>query len=135
MTSYLSVCIQESNITDNKLDSSIIIIYDSNEDTFYLYGTRGNNNGFQSYSYTYHFGEISELCHFVKLVMNHASSKISIDYNNIFIPHEDLDYVDFQYLKNKLNRDNEIIAFDNMNFKQVHLKQNLMKLFCISKYI
>jgi hypothetical protein len=132
MPSYLSVCIQERDITDNKLDSSIIIIYDSNEDLFYLYGTRGTNNVFQSYCYTYHYSEISELCHFVKLVTNHATSKMSIDYNNIFVPDEDLDYVDFHYLKNKLNRDNEIIAFDEMKFKQLHLKQNLMKLFCIN---
>lgn len=135
MSSYLSVHIQERDISDNKLDSSMFIIYDNYEETFYLYGTRGNNDGFQSYSYTYHYSEVNNLYHFIKLVMNHNKSKFTIDYNNIFIPDEDLYYVDFQYLKSKINKHNEVIAFDNMNFKDLHLKQNLIKLFCISKYL
>jgi len=132
---FLSVHIQEKEISDNKLDSSIIIIYDARDENFYLYGTRGNNCGFQSYSYIYHYSEVNQLCHFMKLVMNHTISEFSIDYNNIFIPDEDLYHIDFHYLKNKMNRDNEIIAFDCNTFKELHLKQNLMKLFCIDQYL
>lgn len=135
MTSYLSLHIQERDISDNKLDSSIIIIYDVTEEQFYLYGTRGNSYGFIPYSYKYHYSKVDQLCHFVKLVMNHVISTISIDYNHIFIPEEDLYYVDFYYLKNKMNRENEIIAFDYNTFKELRLKQNLMKLFCIDQYL
>ena len=134
MTSYLSVFIQERDISDNKLDTSIIIIYDSREENFYLYGTRNNYN-FQPYSYTYHYSEINQLCHFVKLVIKHSISKFSTSYNNIFIPNEDLQYIDFYYLKNRIHPNNEIIAFDMMKFKEIHLKQNLMKLFCIDEYL
>ena len=135
MTSYLSVHIQEIELPNNKLDTSIIIIYDGSEEQFYLYGTRGQNRLFQPYSYTYHYTEVNQLCEFVKLVMNHTISQFSIDYNNIFIPDEDLDDVDFYYLKDRINKDNEIIAFDDNTFKDLRLKQNLIKLFCIDQYL
>ena len=134
MTSYLSVFIQERDISNNKLDTSIIIIYDSREENFYLYGPRDNYK-FQPYSYTYHYSEINQLCHFVKLIIKHSISKFSVSYNNIFIPNEDLEYIDFYYLRNKIDRNNEIIAFDMMKFKEIHLKQNLIKLFCIDEYL
>ena len=135
MSSYLSVLIQERDISNNKLDSSIIIIYEGKEEIFYLYGRRGVDEVYESYSYSYHYSELNELCHFIKLIVNHEKSTISIDYNNIFIPYKDLDYVDFDYLKNKINRNNEIIAFDFKDFKSIHLKKNLKKLFCIGKYL
>lgn len=137
---YLTLHITEKNSNTKEVDTSMFIIYDENEQYFYLHGTRGYKhketgnigyNGYTPYFYRYHYSEIDSLCHFVNLVMNHASYIFTVEYNNIDIPVEDLPFVDYEYLYNRKNSDNEIVAFDRIKFEDIQLNHNLMNLFSI----
>ena len=126
--SYLSIHILETELCPKKEDSSIIIIYDDNEENFYLYGHRKYNN-YIPYSYVYHRTELDSLVHFIGLVMDNSASSFTIEYNNLYIPDEDLYYVDYHYLKSKINGTNEIIAYEDVKLNTKVLKRTLKKLF------
>ena len=128
--SYLSIHILETELYPKKNDTSIIIIYDDNEENFYLYGSRRRICDI-SYSYVYHRTELDSLVHFIGLVMDNSASSFTFEYNNLYIPDEDLDYVDHHYLKSQINLQNEIIAYENVKINKKELKRNLKKLFNI----
>jgi hypothetical protein len=127
--SYTTVHFQEEHL--GRLDTSIMILYDEYEENFYLYGTRNTrkNREYTSYAYRYHYTELDAMVYFIKLVMISKNSRITIEYNNVFIPEKDIDYVDYDYLKRKINRDNEIVAFENCKLKAKRLKKTLSYLF------
>jgi hypothetical protein len=134
--SYLTVHITERNSVTNEVDTSMFIIYDENEKHFYLYGTRSYKrnigyNGYTPFFYKYHYTDINSLCHFVNLVINNPSYIFTIEYNNINIPKNELYLVDYEYLYNKKNNNNEIVAFDKIKFDDFQLKNNLLNLFSI----
>ena len=128
--SYLSVRILETELYPKKNDTSIIIIYDANEENFYLYGDRKYNN-YIPYSYVYHNTELDSLIHFIGLVMDNSASSFTFEYNHLYIPDEDLDYVDHNYLKSQINEHNEIIAYEDVKINKKELKRNFKKLFCV----
>lgn len=128
--SYLSIHILETELYPKKNDTSIIIIYDDYEENFYLYGSRRRACDIP-YSYVYHRKELDSLVHFIGLVMDNTASSFTIEYNNLYIPYEDLYYVDHQYLKSKINLQNEIIAYEDVKIDKKELKRNLKKLFNI----
>jgi len=128
--SYISIHILEVDKTTNKPDSSIIIIYDGAEETFYLYGMRGFDDKYEPYSYSYHYTQLNSLCSFVFLVMSSVRSRFIVEYNNITIPRKDLDYVDHKYLYQKINTNNEIIGFEpDIIINNGFLKKTLIDLF------
>lgn len=129
--SYLSVHIQEIESHSQKNDTSIIIIYDAEEENFYLYGNRDNKtigNYFVPYSYIYHYTELNSLIHFIGLVMDNNNSSFTFEYNHLYIPYEDLDYVDYHYLRSKILPNNEIIAFVDCKLKKKEIKKNFEKI-------
>jgi hypothetical protein len=129
---YISIHIKAFDQETQKIDTSIIIIHDAFEQTFYLYGTRGYDYGYNNYTpyaYTYNDNNIDGLCHFVKLAMFDNHSTLSIDYNNILIPYNEVEIVDYEYLYKKMNVNNEIIAIDGTTLNHIKLKENLSKLF------
>ena len=128
--SYLSIHILETELYPKKNDTSIIIIYDDNEENFYLYGSRRRRCDIP-YSYVYHRTELDSLVHFIGLVMDNNTSSFTFEYNNLYIPDEDLDYVDHYYLKSQINLQNEIIAYEDVKINKKELKRNLKKLFCV----
>lgn len=127
--SYLSFCVQEIELSPKRIDSSIIIIYDANEEKFYLYGDRAGY-GYVPYSFVYHYTELDSLIYFIDLVMNEKMSSFTFEYNHLYIPNEDLDYVDYDYLRSKINRNNEIIAYEHIKkIDKNKLKRTLKKIY------
>ena len=63
--------------------------------------------------------------------MDNNTSSFTFEYNNLYIPDEDLDYVDHYYLKSQINLQNEIIAYEDVKINKKELKRNLKKLFNI----
>jgi hypothetical protein len=60
--------------------------------------------------------------------MDNNTSSFTFEYNHLYIPDEDLDYVDYHYLRSKILPTNEIIAFQHCRLKK-KLKKTLKKLF------
>jgi len=96
-------------------DSDVFIVYDTDDELFYLYGSRG----FARYSKT--FDNADSLYDFVSITMavseNHKAS-VSVNYM------EDLtNYDEYDELKSKVSRFNEVVAYDGIKF----LKRRFMR--------
>ena len=100
---------------DEKRDSNVFIVYDADEELYYLYGSRG----FVRYSRA--FCNADSLYDFVSIAMgvseNHTAS-ISVNYM------EDLtNYDEYDELKSKVSRFNEVVAYDGVKL----LKRRFMR--------
>jgi len=96
-------------------DSDVFIVYDTDDELFYLYGSRG----FVRYSKT--FDNADSLYDFVSITMavseNHKAN-VSVNYM------EDLtNYDEYDELKSKVSRFNEVVAYDGIKF----LKRRFMR--------
>ena len=103
--------------TNGKPDTNVFLVYDEDEDLYYLYGSRGH------VSYTKSFCCIENLYNFISLVMgfseNHTVS-ISVNYM------DDLtDYDDYDKLQSKVSRFNEVVAYDNVTLSKKRLQRFL----------
>ena len=97
------------NITefhDGKRDTNVFIVYDKDDELLYVYGARGENAKYVRYEKT--FDDVGVLYKFLsELVANHDVS-ISANYLSGLTNYEDYDS-----LQIKINRYNEIVAYDN----------------------
>lgn len=124
--SYTIIHFQD-NYSDKKVDTSIIVLYDEYEEHFYLYGTRGTKyEKYIPYAYSYHYSELDKMIYFIKMV---NPKYVTMECNHVYIPERDIDVVDYHYLKRKINRNNEIIAYDSYKLKTKKLKKTLSNLF------
>ena len=107
------------NITEydakGNTDSDVFIVYDAEEELYYLYGSRG----FVRYSRA--FCNAESLYDFVSITIgvseNHTAS-ISVNYM------EDLtNYDEYDELKSKVSRFNEVVAYDGVKL----LKRRFMR--------
>ena len=103
--------------TNGNPDTNVFLVYDEDEDLYYLYGSRGH------VSYTKSFCCIENLYNFISIVMgfseNHTVS-ISVNYM------DDLtDYDDYDKLQSKVSRFNEVVAYDNVTLSKKRLQRFL----------
>ena len=102
------------NITEydrnNNQDMDIIILFDADENLFYVYGSR---KGSKYVKYTKTFDTVDSLYTFINLSMAlDEKHKISISVNYL----EDLtNYDEYDEINEKITRHNEIVAYDNIN--------------------
>ena len=102
------------NITEydknEKPDSNVFIVYDEEEDLYYLYGSRGHVR------YSKSFENEHSLYNFISIVMGFSENhKVSISVNYM----EDLtDYDEYDKLQSKVSRFNEVVAYDNVTLSK-----------------
>jgi hypothetical protein len=103
--------------TNGKPDTNVFLVYDEDEDLYYLYGSRGH------VSYTKSFCCIENLYNFISLVMGFSENhKVSISVNYM----DDLtDYDDYDKLQSKVSRFNEVVAYDNVTLSKKRLQRFL----------
>lgn len=101
------------NITEydrnNNQDMDIIILFDADENLFYVYGSRKSS---KYVKYTKTFDTVDNLYTFINLSMAlDEKHKISISVNYL----EDLtNYDEYDEINEKITRHNEIVAYDNI---------------------
>ena len=101
------------NITEydknNDQDMSVFILFDTNDNLFYVYGSR---EGSKYVKYTKTFDNVNTLYNFIYLSMALSENhQISISVNYI----EDLtNYDEFNEINEKITRYNEIVAYDEI---------------------
>jgi hypothetical protein len=102
------------NITEydknNDQDMSVFILFDTNDNLFYVYGSR---EGSKYVKYTKTFDNVNTLYNFIYLSMALSENhQISISVNYI----EGLtNYDEFNEINEKMTRYNEIVAYDDIN--------------------
>ena len=103
--------------TNGKPDTNVFLVYDEDEDLYYLYGSRGH------VSYTKSFCCIENLYNFISIVMGFSENhKVSISVNYM----DDLtNYDDYNKLQSKVSRFNEVVAYDNITLSKKRLQQYL----------
>lgn len=103
--------------TNGKPDTNVFLVYDEDEDLYYLYGSRGH------VSYTKSFYCIENLYNFISIVMGFSENhKVSISVNYM----DDLtDYDDYDKLQSKASRFNEVVAYDNVTLSKKRLQRFL----------
>lgn len=130
--SYTIIHLQDNYCDRNgNVDTSIIVLYDESEEYFYLYGTRGTSDKFNPYAYSYHYSELNKMIFFIKMV---NPQYVTMECNHVYIPERDIDVVDYHYLKGKINRNNEIIAYDCYKLTTKELKKTFSNLFLRGYY-
>ena len=87
-------------------DSNIFIVYDVDEDLYYLYGSRGHIR------YSKSFDNEDALYNFISIVMGFSEKHmVSISVNYM----DDLtNYDEYDELESKVSRFNEVVAYDNI---------------------
>uniref|UniRef100_A0A6C0HYJ9 Uncharacterized protein n=1 Tax=viral metagenome TaxID=1070528 RepID=A0A6C0HYJ9_9ZZZZ len=106
---------------DGKTDNRIIILYDSNEEKYYYYGTRNpvscekdedDNDKYIEYS-----GKYSEhnIISFLKYSNDLFRNTIDTELHSIEIEEDEYDEVTFAKLFKKMNNYTEIFAYENVN--------------------
>jgi len=103
--------------TNGKRDTNIFLIYDEEEDVYYLYGSRGHVR----YSKT--FDNEDSLYNFISITMGFSENhKVSISVNYM----EDLtNYDEYDELKSKVSRFNEVVAYDHVTLSKKRLLRYL----------
>lgn len=98
-----------SEYYDGKRDTNVFILYDNDDELIYVYGSRGENASYVRFEKT--FDCRCTLYKFLsELVANHNIS-IAVHYLTDLTNYEDYDS-----LKQRVNRNNEIVAYDNTKF-------------------
>lgn len=98
-----------SEYYDGKRDTNVFILYDNDDELIYVYGSRGENASYVRFEKT--FNCRCSLYNFLsELVANHNIS-IAVHYLTDLTNYEDYDS-----LKQRVNRNNEVVAYDNTKF-------------------
>ena len=126
-TEYITLYLEEK--MDEDIDTRMFIIYDDDEEMFYLYGTRtpvlNSLNEYVNYRYNYSASRINALTELISFITNKLHNPFTIGLYNMVIDNEDINDLDFKYLNSQLERYNEIVCYDNNILDKHELKRVL----------
>ncbi len=96
---------------DGEKDTELFIVYDYDDELYYVYGHRGPINS-KHYAYMHSFACTCALYEFISLTCNlKFNQSITIQVNQLDGLTSDSDYYNY---KNKVSSRNEIVAYDNV---------------------
>jgi hypothetical protein len=95
-----------SEYYDGKRDSNIFIVYDKEDELLYVYGARGKTSKYVRYQKT--FDDIGVLYQFLSEIVAKNNVSISANYLTGLT-----NYDDYDSLNNRVNHNNEVVAYDN----------------------
>jgi hypothetical protein len=100
---------------DGDLDSNIFIVFDHDDELLYVYGSRGEKGRLR---YEKTFCCASELYKFIKILVHNHTISYAVHYVNGLT-----NYDDYDTLKAKCTKHNEVVAYDNANIYHADLKK------------
>jgi hypothetical protein len=138
ITSYIALRLTEIE-KDGDKDSKIIILYNENEEKYYMYGTRRpfttkNANANIIYEYVYDYSRLKSLVSLIMIltgqlnIKNIDENKYSVEIHHINICDCELERLDYHYLNEKFSKYNEMVAYDNQPLDKKNLKKILKTL-------
>jgi hypothetical protein len=104
----------------NKSDSRLIIVYDTNEDKYYYYGTRSRSIGVKyalvdNYvQFSGAYSQLKDLVSLLKFMSDNFKNRFTSEMHFIDISDDELDDLNFEKLLFKLSRKSEIFAYDKL---------------------
>jgi|APGre2960657505_1045072.scaffolds.fasta_scaffold52963_2 hypothetical protein len=136
ITSYIALRLTEIE-KDGEKDSQIIILYNENEEKYYIYGTRRPLKITEKniiYEYVYDYSRLKSLLSLIMIltgqlnIENIDDNKYSVEIHNINICDCELDKLNYHYLNEKFSKHNEMVAYDNQPLDKKKLKKILKTL-------
>lgn len=120
---------------NDKSDSRLIIVYDSNEDKYYYYGTRSRSIGVKyalvdNYvQFSGAYNELNDLVLLLKFMSDNFENRFTSEMHFIDISDDELNDLNFEKLLFKLSRKTELFAYDKLVESQDSIvdKLNVLK--------
>lgn len=115
----------------NNFDHNIIIIYDSNEDTYYYYGSRNSSfekNKYKDYNGTFHNTQFSYFMKYLNYLLGKKEElyTLTTELHQLYIKEDEYDYLNFVYLNDQLNNKNTLSAYDYDSVSVTDLEDMLL---------
>jgi hypothetical protein len=104
---HMVLNITEFDSATKKRDSDIFILYDRDDELFYVYGARGSNQKYVRYQHT--FVDVKDLHNFISLVVSSNPMSVSVNYLEGLASDDNYDT-----FFAKASRYNEVVAYDNV---------------------
>jgi hypothetical protein len=97
-----------------RLDNKIFILYDTEEETFYYYGTRNDkeNNKYVNYTGSYSYHQKKGFVSFLQYVMGNFEEVITSELHYLKIESYEYPDLDFEYIMNKTRTKTLMSAYD-----------------------
>jgi len=114
--------IEEYDISNGKLDTSMFILYDQNNQVYLVRGTRVETKHLSSVPYSFTCDRTKDLVNFISVAIGEENrmSYILYNYNDLPLSSSDITY-DMLYEDEEPS--NELVAYDNMKYdRKVLLK-------------
>ena len=147
MPRYHALYLLEIN-EDNKSDSRIIVLYDSEVDKYFYYGTRsryGLNNANINIDYkpnlqnemkyiqfagAYPSEKLATFVSFLGNMTDHFDSKFIVEMYAIEMEEDEYDGLTFDRLHSKFSKYNELFAYDNVKETEGSIMEKIDMLTC-----
>lgn len=130
---YPALYICEQCVDRDSSNMRIIILYEPQDDRFYVYCTRKSfiNNSYDKnfdFEYSYSSFQLGALAKFILFLVK--NNKILIRMNEIIIDEEKFDQsnIDFQFLYNQFIKYNELVSYTYNYYKTYEIKSFLKML-------
>lgn len=111
---------------DALTDTQIIVLYDEYDGNFYYYGTRNtdycDSKNYINYEGKFHHTRLSALVDFISFLVDGFRNRITTEFHQINIHDKHHDMIDYEYLKHKLSRSSELVAYNTQieSYDNVH---------------
>jgi hypothetical protein len=104
---HMVLNITEFDSLTGKRDHDLFILYDRDDEFFYIYGARGSSGKFVRYQQT--FADVKDLHKFISLLFSSNPMSISVHYLEGLASDDNYDT-----FISKASRYNELVAYDNV---------------------
>ena len=107
--------IEEYDISNGKLDTSMFVLYDQNNQVYLVRGTRVETKNLSSVPYSFTCDKMKDLANFISVAIcdDNRTSYILYNYNNLPLSSNDITY---DMLYDEEEPAHEICAYDNMKY-------------------
>jgi hypothetical protein len=97
-----------------QLDNRVAILYDSEEETYYYYGTRNDvgNNTYNPYGGTYTYNQWKSFSLFLEFVFGKYEEVMTVETHFLDIPENDYKVLCWDYFSNHLSGKTLLAAYD-----------------------
>jgi len=119
-TDCLLLRIDETDVDSQNLDTTMYVLYDSNEETFVIRGKRENDWT----THSYYCDDVKELSHFLSTVICKENFWSYSLYTITHLP-DNSDEISFGMLDEKATKDTELCGYDKLAYSRKRLRRML----------
>ena len=124
ITDCLVLKFEEIDISNNEIDNTVYVLYDTSKLKYIIRGKRKNTLKFKSDSYSFECNSKKDLVSFLQYIICKFNFVNETLYNYNNFP-KDSNEISFELLKIHDTRNNEVAGYDNVKLTKRRLIRNL----------